>query len=94
MIKTYLKMNKEITVAITQSLKYYVDKDISGAQLSKSISKNFESAIDLDKNQQRTFRYYIDFFEKEGKELFLDPNKYLKEEVMELREFLDTLASD
>ena len=38
-------------------------------------------------------RYYIEFFEKEGELWYLDSNKYLKEEVEELSQFLDSLTA-
>ena len=87
-------MKIDLTAEITQSLKYYIDKELSGIELSKSIKLNFDKADDLTKNEKRTFNYYIDFFKKEGKDLYLDSNKYLKEEVNELSEFLSGLAND
>ena len=87
-------MKIDLTTEITLSLKYYIDREISGIELSQSIRLNFEKADDLNKNQIRTFDYYIDFFEKEGKELYLGSNIYLKEEVDELNEFISELAND
>jgi len=88
------KMKLELTTAIKQSLKYYIDKDIGGIELSRAISMNFEKADDLDKKQKVTFGYYIDFFEKEDKNLNLASNVYLKDEVDELTEFLDGLEEE
>ena len=45
----------------------------------------------LEKKHKISFKYYIGFFEKEGEQWYLDSNKYLKEEVEELSQFLDTL---
>ncbi len=86
-------MKIDLTAEIALSLKDYMDGDISGAKLSKSIRQKFESADELNKQQEITFKYYIDFFNKEGKELYLDSNKYLKEEVNELSEFLAKFAA-
>ncbi len=86
-------MKIDLTAEIALSLKDYIDREISGAKLSKSIHQNFESADGLNKKQEITFKYYIDFFKKEGKELYLDSNIYLKEEVNELSEFLASFAA-
>lgn len=86
-------MKIDLTAEIALSLKDYIDREISGSKLSKSIRQNFESADGLNKEQEITFKYYISFFKKEGKELYLDSNIYLKEEVNELSEFLADFAS-
>lgn len=86
-------MKIDLTAEIALSLKDYIDREISGAKLSTSIRQNFESADGLNKKQEITFKYYIDFFKKEGKELYLDSNIYLKEEVNELSEFLAGFAA-
>lgn len=81
-------------LVISQSLKYYVDKERSGAELSQSIKHNFDKIYGLNTNQVRAFSYYVDFFEKEGDHLYLPSNVYLKEEVDELKELLDSLESN
>jgi hypothetical protein len=92
--KKKVEMKIDLVAAITQSLKYYLDREINGAELSRSLVQNFEAADGLDKKQSITFKYYINFFEKEGKELYLGSNRFLKDEVDELSEFLDGLVSD
>lgn len=87
-------MKIDLIAIITQSLKYYIEKEISGMELATSIKQNFEKADNLNTNQRRSFAYYIAFFEKEGKHLYLDSNIYLKEEVDELSEFLNGLVID
>ena len=61
-------MKIDLTAEIALSLKDYMDGDISGAKLSKSIRQNFESADELNNKQEITFKYYIDFFNHEIKE--------------------------
>jgi len=92
-IKKKLKMKIDVVAVMIQSLKYYMDREISGLELSQSLAQSFEAAEGLDKKQNITFKYYISFFEKEGKELYLGANKYLKDEVDELSEFLEGLVS-
>ena len=84
-------MKIDYKATIKRSVKNYIEKDISGMELSQSIKENFEQIEGLDKSQTRTFGYYTDFFEKEGKNFYLASNVYLKEEVDELGEFLDKL---
>ncbi len=81
------------TTAVTQTIQDYLDGEISGVKLSQTLGQITESAEDLDKKQLVSFKYYIEFFEKEGKNLYLHSNKYLKEEVDELGAFVETLNS-
>lgn len=75
----------------TQSIQRYLDREISGGEFSKILHQIVQSAEDLDKKQRVLFKYYIDFFEKEGDNLYLKSNKYLKEEVAELNTFINSL---
>ena len=86
-------MKIDITAA-TQSVKDYLDGEINGLDLSKSLSHISGAADGLNKKQQVTFKYYVGFFEKEGKQLYLDSNKYLKEEVDELGDFVENLNTE
>lgn len=79
--------------AATRSIQEYSDREISGAQLSETLGRIAESSEGLDKKQLVSFKYYIDFFEKEGENLYLNSNKYLKEEVGELGTFVEALNS-
>ena len=81
------------TAAASQSIQDYLDGEISGTQLSQTLGQISKSAEGLDKKQLVSFKYYIEFFEKEGGNLYLHSNKYLKEEVDELSSFMDTLSS-
>lgn len=81
-------------MAANQSLKDYRGGDINGRQLSQTLGNVASSAEGLEKKHHVSFKYYVDFFEKEGDQLYLDANKYLKEEVKELGEFLDTMTED
>lgn len=85
-------MNIDTTEA-THSIQGYLDKEVTGIQLSHTLSQVAGSAEGLDKNQLVSFKYYIGFFEKEGENLYLHSNKYLKEEVGELGSFIETLNS-
>lgn len=82
------------TPAATQSIHDYLDGEISGVQLSDSLSQVADGAKDLDKKQMVSLKYYIGFFKKEGNNLYLHSNKYLKEEVDELGEFFESLSKD
>jgi len=82
-------MKIDITSA-KQSLQDYRDGDISGIALSQTLNQVAASASDLEKKHEVSFKYYVGFFEKEGEQWYLDSNKYLKEEVEELSEFLDS----
>lgn len=84
-------MMKIDLLAATQSVQDYLDAEISGQVLSQTLQRIAEAAEGLDKKQKVSFKYYVGFFEKEGKQLYLDSNKYLKEEVTELSEFLEVL---
>lgn len=86
-------MKLDLVIALTQSLKYYVEKEISGTEFSRLIAQSVNACEDLDKKQTVTFKYYISFFKGEGKDLYLESNVYLKGEVDELSQFLDNLAS-
>ncbi len=81
-------------IAVNQSVQDYLDGEISGVMLSQSLHHISEAADGLDKKQLVSFKYYIGFFEKEGKQLYLDSNKYLKEEATELRDFVETLKQE
>ena len=81
------------TTAATQSIQGYLDKETTGIQLSHSLGQIAESAEGLDKKQLISLKYYINFFEKEGENLYLNSNKYLKEEVSELTTFIEMLNS-
>jgi len=83
-------MKIDMTLA-NQSLQDYRDGDITGIALSQTLNQVSSAADALDKKHKISFKYYIGFFEKEGEQWYLDSNKYLKEEVEELSEFLDTL---
>jgi len=76
------------TTAAYQSLQDYREGDISGAALSETLSHIANSAEGLEKKHEVSFKYYIGFFEKEGEQWYLDSNKYLKEELEELGEFI------
>ena len=77
-----------------QALQDYRDGDISGVELSQTLNQVANSAEGLEKKQKISFKYYVDFFEKEGEQWYLDSNKYLKEEVKELREFLNNFMAE
>jgi len=77
-----------------QALQDYRDGDISGKVLSQTLSQVVKSADGIEKKQEVSFKYYIGFFEKEGEQWYLDSNKYLKEEVEELSEFLNSLITE
>lgn len=83
-----LKINN---TAATQSILHYLEGDITGEQLSQALRQIADDGENLDKKQLVSFKYYIDFFEKEGKNQFLRSNKYLKEEVDELSGFIESL---
>ena len=83
-------MKIDITAA-SQSVHDYLDGEISGEQLSQTLSQIEKTAEGLEKKQKVSFKYYIEFFEKEGKHFYLRSNKYLKEEVEELSSFVESL---
>ena len=85
-------MKIDMTLA-SQSLQNYRDGDITGIALSQTLSQVATAADGLEKKYNVSFKYYIDFFEKEGEQWYLDSNKYLKEEVEELNQFLDSLTA-
>ena len=85
-------MKIDMTLA-SQSLQNYRDGDITGIALSQTLSQVATAADGLEKKRNVSFKYYIDFFEKEGEQWYLDSNKYLKEEVEELNQFLDSLTA-
>jgi len=84
-------MKLDMTSA-NQALQDYRDGDISGITLSQTLNHVANSADGLEKKHAVSFKYYVGFFEKEGEQWYLDSNKYLKEEVEELSEFLDGLV--
>ena len=86
-----ITMKIDMTLAI-QSLQDYRDGDISGIALSQTLNQVATSAEALEKKHEVSFKYYVGFFEKEGEQWYLDSNKYLKEEVEELSQFLDSLT--
>ena len=81
------------TTSANQALQDYRDGDISGIALSQTLKQIASSVDGLEKNHEVSFKYYIGFFEKEGEQWYLDSNKYLKEEVEELNQFLDSLTA-
>ena len=83
-------MKIDMTLA-NQSLQDYRDGDITGIALSQTLNQVASSAKVLEKKEKVSFNYYVGFFEKEGEQWYLDSNKYLKEEVEELSQFLNTL---
>ena len=83
-------MKIDMTLA-NQSLQDYRDGDITGIVLSQTLNQVATNADALEKKHKVSFKYYIDFFEKEGEQWYLDSNKYLKEEVEELSQFLNSL---
>lgn len=87
-------MKTRIKEHLIQSIKYYEDRKITGAELSIDLTKGFDEIRDLEKGQNVTFRYYIDFFEKEGKDVYLPSNAYLKEELGELKDFIDSFVAE
>ena len=87
-------MNIDIKTRISQALQNYAEKEISGIQFSDLIKKHVDVVEGLSKSQIVSFKYYINFFEKESDNLYLPSNKYLKGEVEEFTEFLDSLESD
>jgi len=86
-------MKIDLTSA-NQSLQEYRDGDISGSVLSQTLNQVATSADGLEKKHEVSFKYYVGFFEKEGEQWYLDSNKYLKEEVEELAEFLNSFATE
>ena len=89
-----VKRNMKIDMTLaSQSLQNYRDGDITGIALSQTLSQVATAADGLEKKHNVSFKYYIDFFEKEGEQWYLDSNKYLKEEVEELNQFLDSLTA-
>jgi len=88
------EINMKIDMALAhQSLQDYRDGEISGIALSQTLNQVAASADALEKKHKVSFKYYIGFFEKEGEQWYLDSNKYLKEEVEELSQFLDSLTA-
>ena len=88
------EINMKIDMALAnQSLQDYRDGDISGMALSQTLNQVASSTDSLEKKHKVSFKYYIGFFEKEGEQWYLDSNKYLKEEVEELSQFLDSLTA-
>lgn len=81
-------------ISARQSVQDYRDGNISGKALSQTLNQVAASASGLEKKHEISFKYYVGFFEKEGDQWYLDGNKYLKEEVTELSEFLEGFTSD
>ena len=93
---TIIERKPDMKIDITaagQSVQDYLDGEITSIQLSQTLGKIVDAAEALDKKQLVSFKYYIEFFEKEGNNLYLHSNKYLKEEVDELGSFVKTLNS-
>ena len=82
------------TTSANQALQDYRDGDISGIELSQTLKQIASSADSLEKKHEVSFKYYVGFFEKEGDQWYLDSNKYLKEEVEELGEFLNSFTAE
>ncbi len=85
-------MTVESDEKINQAIKLYLDKEISGSGLSLVLTQYKESLGELNKKHSVTFKYYIELFGKEGNNLYIPSNKYLKEEIVELKDFLKTLS--
>jgi len=77
-----------------QALQDYRDGDINGIELSQTLKQIASSVDGLEKKHEVSFKYYVGFFEKEGDQWYLDSNKYLKEEVEELGEFLNSFTAE
>lgn len=83
-------MNPEITLKVEAMINEYVAKEITGEELAMSIRINLAELDGGDKKLRRTIDYYDNFFLMEGSNLYV-ANRYIDEEISELREFLQKL---